>query len=165
MSCLLELYPEIVDDYENYLNTDESFKSLMGVTVKEVIDTIENKYGWCLTIDYNEPDNSYWFWYISENKYEPRLGSRYEEDGAELELPLDISRQVSRLYDILVYEDESISITDFLLEHPSFHDITRRVWTMGNQPMGDIQANLIGKNLLPMGFITSETLLVWCNKV
>ena len=34
------------------------------------------------------------FWYVSEEKLEPRLGERFREPGAEREQPLAIARDV-----------------------------------------------------------------------
>ena len=47
---------------------------------------------------FNKKDNTYLFWYVSEEKLEPRLGERYNEPGASLEQPLGIGKMVNDLY-------------------------------------------------------------------
>ncbi len=59
---------------------------------------IERIYPWALALDFTEPANIARFWYVSEAKLEPRLGERFEEDGADLEQPLAIGRDIAGLY-------------------------------------------------------------------
>ncbi|MDF5673193.1 hypothetical protein P3737_24230, partial [Vibrio parahaemolyticus] len=42
------------------------------------------------------------------------------------------------------------SVAEFLLQKPAYRSITRRVWTLGNRAMGDIQMNVLRKDALPM---------------
>ena len=56
--------------------------------VAKILSMIERFYDWALECDLSDPDQSALFWYTSEAKLEPRLGRRYEEDGADQEMPL-----------------------------------------------------------------------------
>lgn len=112
--------------------------------------TIENCYQWAIKTDFTKPENNYWFWYRSQDKEEPRLGIRGKEKGEDRELPLDIGRQVYRLYHSLLKCDKTLSLAEFLVEHPKYRAIARRVWTLGHKAMGDIQMNVLHKSSLPM---------------
>lgn len=156
ISCLIELYPEIVDMHERLMTVDETPLELTGVKIAELKEIIEKKYNWALEIDFSKPENNYWFWYISEEKEEPRLGVRGVDKGDELEQPLDIARQVSKFYEALKDEDDFLHISKFLLSKPAFTSIARRVWTMGNCKMGDIRANVLAKDFLPMHLLRAK---------
>ena len=111
---------------------------------------LNEKYRWAIETDFSKSENNYWFWYRSQDKEEPRLGIRGEEIGEERELPLDIGRQVYRLYYALLACSPEMSLAEFLLQKPQYRAIARRVWTLGNKVMGDIQMNVLHKQSLPM---------------
>lgn len=150
VSCVLEAFPERVDPYGELMNCDESLSLTPGIAVSTMLSLLESRYRWALDIDFADPDNRYWFWYRSQDKEEPRMAVRGEEPGEEKELALDIGRQVSRLYDALKRVEPGSSLAEFLLEHTGLRPIARRVWTMGNLPMGDIQINVLSQHVLPM---------------
>jgi hypothetical protein len=149
-SCLLELYPTLVDKYENQMNTSETLAIPSGKKVEELVSLMKQKYQWAVEADYSLSENNYWFWYRSQDKEEPRLGIRGEEIGEERELPLDIGRQANRLYLALTQCPQEMSVAEFLLQHPQYRAITRRVWTLGSRDMGDIQMNVLRQDALPM---------------
>ncbi len=75
VSILLELYPELVDDLEDFHCAEEflDLDPLMPLqTLKEVI---ESRYAWALAIDFSVEGARETCWYRSEEKMEPRLGS------------------------------------------------------------------------------------------
>ncbi|WP_045423327.1 hypothetical protein [Vibrio jasicida] len=149
-SCLIELYPSLVDEFENQMNTDESLSIPGGKCVQDVLQVLESKYRWSIDADYTLSENNYWFWYRSQDKEEPRMGVRGEEIGEERELPLDIGRQVNRYYHALLKCLPETSLAEFLLQNPQYRAITRRVLTLGNREMGDIQMNVLREDALPM---------------
>ncbi|MGR5078603.1 hypothetical protein [Photobacterium swingsii] len=150
LTCLMELYPERVDAYQEQMNCDETLSLPSGKQVQDLITTLEQHYRWAIDTDFNQTENSYWFWYRSQDKEEPRLGVRGEEAGEERELPLDIGRQVYRLYQALSVQPPTQSLAEFLVLQPQFRAIARRVWTLGNKAMGDIQMNVLHQASLPM---------------
>lgn len=150
LSCLMELYPEQVDHFQDQMNCNETLSLPSGKKVSDLIATLTHRYQWAINTDFSLPENSYWFWYRSQDKEEPRLGVRGEEAGEDKELPLDIGRQVSRLYQALRQSSADTSLAEFLIQHPQHRAIARRVWTLGNKTMGDIQMNVLHKEALPM---------------
>ncbi|MGP5214139.1 hypothetical protein [Psychrobacter immobilis] len=150
VSCLMELYPERVDAFQEKINADETLSLPKGKVIQDLIDVLELHYQWAINIDFSQPDNSYWFWYRSVDKEEPRMGVRGQEPGADRELALDIARQANKLYLALKPTDPKQLISEFILNQPKYRSIARRVWTMGNKPLGDIQMNVLHKTALPM---------------
>ena len=150
ISCLMELYPERVDAFQEKVNADETLSLPKGKVIQDLLDVLEARYQWAITIDFDEPKNSYWFWYRSVDKEEPRMGVRGQEPGADRELALDIARQAKNLYLALQQADPQQLISEFMLSKPKYRSIARRVWTMGHKKMGDIQMNVLHKTALPM---------------
>ena len=150
LSCLLEIYPEVVEPYEQKMNSDENELTLDNVTIADLLHIIKAKYQWAINIDFKKPDANFYFWYISEEKEEPRLGLRNRDDGAEKELPLDVARQAWHLYAAIKGLDPCMLLSEFLLMHPQFSSITRRIYTMSACPFGEIQTNILDKNFFPM---------------
>ncbi len=150
ISCLMELYPEQVDAFQEDINADETLSLPKGKTVEDLLGLLETRYQWAINIDFNDVDNSYWFWYRSIDKEEPRMGVRGQEPGDDRELSLDIARQVSRLYFALKQAQPDQLISEFVLKQPKYRAIARRTWTLGNKAMGDIQMNVLQKNTLPI---------------
>ena len=150
ISCLMELYPERVDAFQEKINADETLSLPKGKVIQDLIDVLELHYQWAINIDFSQPDNSHWFWYRSVDKEEPRMGVRGQEPGADRELALDIARQANKLYLALKPTDPQQLISEFILNQPKYRSIARRVWTMGHKPLGDIQMNVLHKTALPM---------------
>lgn len=150
ISCLMELYPERVDAFQEMVNADETLSLPKGKVIQDLLDVLEARYQWAINIDFNEPENSYWFWYRSVDKEEPRMGVRGQEPGDDRELSLDIARQAKNLYLALQQADPQQLISEFMLSKPKYRSIARRVWTMGHKKMGDIQMNVLHKTALPM---------------
>lgn len=112
-------------------------------------------WGWALGLDYDSPDKCARFWYVSEEKMEPRLGDRFEDEGAELESPLDIARQVNSLAKALADDltQETGLVADFLRNHPQHRSVLRRIQTLANHPYAEIRDNLIGAGCRPIDML------------
>ncbi|MBO1530538.1 hypothetical protein J3492_04845 [Psychrobacter sp. F1192] len=150
ISCLMELYPERVDAFQEKVNADETLSLPKGKVIQDLLDVLESRYQWAVNIDFDEPENRYWFWYRSVDKEEPRMGVRGQEPGDDRELALDIARQTKNLYTVLQQADPQQLISEFILSKPKYRSIARRVWTMGHKKMGDIQMNVLHKDTLPI---------------
>ncbi|WP_341660173.1 hypothetical protein [Vibrio sp.] len=164
LSCLMELYPETVDEFEELMNAQEALTIDATYSVGELKKLIEEKYRWAIDDDYSQAENNYWFWYRSQDKEEPRLGVRGLEEGEDRELPLDIGRQVNRLYHKMCGYDSQSSIAQFLLHFPQYRTIARRVWTMAHRSMGDIQVNILRKDALPIDLLRCKLAMLGATK-
>jgi len=117
---------------------------------------IETRYGWALKVDYEDPRQRYLFWYRSAEKDEPRLGERFNEPGAERELPLGIGLMAAALHRALAAlpaEALSGNAGEFLLEQPRWRGILRRIQSLAPLPYGEIQDNLLGEACLPIDLL------------
>lgn len=153
ISLMMEPYGDIVDDLAAEMSSDEAahFRIDGSMRLHRMRQIVETEYGWAL--DDPACDEEARFWYVSEAKLEPRLGERDEEPGAELELPLDIARQTRRFHAALADADGETVLAAFLLEHPEFRYIARRVQIAAACPFAEIRDNLIAAGLMPIDML------------
>ncbi len=117
---------------------------------------IEANYAWALQVDYDDPAQQHLFWYVSEEKLEPRLGERFNEPGAERELPIGVGRDVKRLHEALAEAAEATPDTttaEFLLEAPEFRRAVRRVQGLAGHPYAEIRDNLLARNVVAIDLL------------
>lgn len=153
VSLLLELFPELVEDLENYLVTNDALDIEPLMSLQALQQVIEQRYDWALRYDFNQPQSLAYFWYRSEEKMEPRLGQAHLEPGVEWQMPLGIAYEVRKCYDqIVAYiaNNPAHSTAHFVLAYPSLRGIVRRIQSMNNCIYGDIRVNLLDKEVLPM---------------
>ncbi len=159
VSVMLELYPELVDDLEDY-HTAEEFLDLDPVMpVSELQQVIENRYKWALDYDFSINGAKDTFWYRSEEKMEPRLGDATEEDGKEKQMALGVAYAVRKCYDQLceyAAENPDHSTARFMVARPKLRGIVRRIQSMNRCIYGDIQANLLDREILPMHLLRAK---------
>ena len=100
-----------------------------------------------------ESSNTY-FWYISQEKLEPRLGNRYKEEGSELEMPFNIPMYVQKLKKLLdKYPYKNETTASFLLKNPSQRYIIRRIQNTSKYPYSEIRDNLVDRNCRPIDML------------
>ncbi len=152
-SLLIEVHPDEVDPLAATMGTDSVKAVKPTMTLVELNALIEKYYDWALTIDFNDPAENHYFWYVSEEKLEPRLGERRSEEGVELELLLTAARDVSALYSTIGSAAGDQSVAAFLLSHPEHRHIVRRVQLVAQYPYAEIRENLLGSKLLPIDML------------
>lgn len=150
---LLEPHGELIDDLGGTMSVDTELKLDPAMTVAGLRQIIDEYYGWALGTDYSKNASQQRFWYYSEDKLEPRLGDRYAEPGAELEMPLAIGRDVSNLHDHLSGYDGNETMASFLMANPDFRHIVRRVQSIVEHPYGEIHDNLLEANVRPLDIL------------
>lgn len=155
LALIIEPHGALIDDLAEAMHVDEdaAFAIDGSMSVGMLRDSLARSYEWALGQDYASPENAARFWYVSEDKLEPRLGERFEEEGAEREQPLDIGRQANALYQALGQWNESAPIAAFLLAQPEFRHTVRRVQIARTHPYAEIQDNLISARMLPIDLL------------
>ncbi len=157
VSLLLEPYGDEVDGLTDCMNTDAIARLQPAMTLADFNDLLETHYAWALELDFEVPEAQRQFWYVSEEKLEPRLGDRYAEPGAEKEIPLAIGRDIQKLAKEVRAATEAGGgkqrIAEFLLRHPEQRHLVRRVQTMVRHPYGEIRDNLIDRSCLPIDLL------------
>ena len=158
LALLLEPHSELIDDLGDQMAIDEEddFKVDGHQSIGELRKRLYSHFAWALGTDYQQPEQCARFWYVSEEKLEPRLGERHSEPGAECEQPLDIGRQVAELYNLLKEWSDRTPVAHLLLVRPEFRSIVRRVQLSAHYPFAEIQDNLISAEMLPIDLLRSK---------
>ncbi|MGJ8573443.1 MAG: hypothetical protein ACSHXI_22405 [Hoeflea sp.] len=155
LSLILEPHGDLIDELEGSLSADETAASTINGS--QQIGTLKTllvkNYDWAHEVDYADRKASSRFWYVSEDKLEPRLGERFEEPGSDRELPLDIGRQAAALHKILKDFPDTAPIAGLLLAHPEHRSMVRRVQLTATRPFAEIRDNLIDANMLPIDML------------
>ena len=86
LAMMLEPHGALVDGLAETMSTDEAaaFAIDGSIRVADFRADLQARYGWALGRDYTAPADLARFWYVSEEKLEPRLGERFVEEGAAL---------------------------------------------------------------------------------
>ncbi|MFT7178299.1 MAG: hypothetical protein ACI9EP_001294 [Oceanospirillaceae bacterium] len=153
VSLLFELYPAIVNPKEDQLAINESLTYDPTQSAQNLADSIQESYDWVFDYDFGQADEKQTFWYYSQEKIEPRLGKLGVDDGAELQMFLGIAKAVQECHDdLLAVMEQSydVSVAEFLLQKPMHLAIVNRIATMAQTQYGEIRANLLHKEVLPM---------------
>ncbi len=154
-AAMIEPHGNLVDGLADCMAADED--SAFGIdgamTVARARAILSERYGWAMALDHDTPEGCARFWYVSEEKLEPRLGERAAEPGAERELPLDISRQAVALARALLDWPEDAPIAKVLLAAPEHRLMLRRVQMAATRPLAEVRDNLIAADVLPIDLL------------
>ena len=153
---IIELYPNIADPLAEDMSITDDLSINTKSRVSDLKQMIENNYDWAIYTNFKDKNNTYLFWYVSEEKLEPRLGERYNEPGADREQPLGIGKIVCDLYLFLKNLDKKIlsfTIAEFLLLYPEHRGIIRRIQTLANFEYGEVKDNILSKDVLPINML------------
>lgn len=155
LALLLEPHGDLVDDLEDSLAADEdaAFAIDGTMTLAQVSALLDRDYGWTRAWDFTRDEATARFWYVSQEKAEPRLGHRHTEEGAGREQPLDTARAVQALRRDLDGADPSVTVGAFLRARPEHRHTLRRVQIAAGHPYAEIRDNLIGHDLLPIDIL------------
>ena len=155
VSLMMEVYPDIVEPLSYQMSIDEEvyFDFDTSRSIQEIRQLIEKQYKWLLNIDFEQKDNMFNFWYYSKNKQEPRMSDRFSEEGADLELPLAIARDIYYLYQDLKSENSSNDLGNYLIKNQEYRHVLRRIFICEKLPYSEIQDNTISKSLIPVDML------------
>ncbi|MEM7222761.1 MAG: hypothetical protein AAF495_07280 [Pseudomonadota bacterium] len=155
VGLLIEPHGELVDGLTQCMDADEaaSFPIDGAMTLGRLKSILEESYGWALGVDYDQQATTARFWYVSEEKLEPRVGERYEEPGASYEQPLATGRDIAALAEDLAHWDKDEPVAAFLLRHPMHRHAVRRAQLAQRHPYAEIRDNLIDAAMLPIDLL------------
>ena len=155
VSIMMEPFGDIVKPLVKQMSSEEE-KYFNIPTERDVGDLkkiLESKYSNILKINFKLEESNQKFWFISKNKEEPRLANRFEENGAELEQPLAIARDIKKLYKKLLPLKDNLKINKFLIDNSDLRHVVRRAFIIEKFPYSEIQDNTIGENLVPIDML------------
>jgi hypothetical protein len=152
LALMLEPHGDLVDGLAECLSADEqaSFRINGALPLGQLRQIVAQHYAWALRTDFSDPAQMARFWYVSEEKLEPRLGDRHAEPGADQEQPLAIAHLVQALWADLQAQPETLPLARFLLAHPQHRLVVRRVLRAPSHPFAEVQDNLIADTMLPI---------------
>ena len=155
VSIMMEPFGDIVQPLVAQMSSEEEkyFNIPTERNVGDLKKILENKYSDILKIDFNIDESNQKFWFISKNKEEPRLANRFEENGADLEQPLAIARDIKKLYERLLPLKNNLKINQFLIDNSDLRHVVRRAFIIEKFPYSEIQDNTIGENLVPIDML------------
>ncbi|WP_254696803.1 hypothetical protein [Octadecabacter sp. SW4] len=150
-ALVLEPFGDLIDGLTDCMSTPFVPVLDPAMACADLSALIARDWQWAVDTDFDDPHHCAQFWYVSEAKQEPRLGSRFIEEGAALESPLDIARQVKALAGAL--HGQTGPIAAVLAAHPEHRAAARRVQTLARHPYAEIRDNLIGDDCLPIDML------------
>lgn len=155
VTLLLEPHGELVDDLADQMSIDEAVEFPIdgAMTVERLWRLIEMHYGYALAPDYALNTEQARFWYVSEEKLEPRLGERFDEPGGDLEQPLGIGRDIKALYLALSAYPIVDHLAAFLKAEPAFRHLVRRIQITARHPYAEIRDNLLSARMRPIDLL------------
>ncbi len=155
VSIMMEPFGDIVQPLVAQMSSEEEkyFNIPTERNVGDLKKILENKYSDILKINFNIEESNQKFWFISKNKEEPRLANRFEENGADLEQPLAIARDIKKLYERLLPLKDDLKINQFLIDNSDVRHVVRRAFIIEKFPYSEIQDNTIGENLVPIDML------------
>lgn len=166
LALLLEPHGDLVDGLSECLSCDEAeaFDINGAMTVGELRADMAANYAWSRDCDYDQKHECARFWYVSEDKLEPRLGERFDDPGGERELPLDIGRQAAALYAALQQRPDDQPVAHLLLQEPAHRPMVRRVQMTRGRPFTEIRDNLLSADLLPIDMLRCKLAFFGANR-
>lgn len=175
VAAVLEPHGEVIDGLTSCMASSIEPTLDPAMDLDELRRLIDSHWRWAIETDFDDPQQTSQFWYVSEDNLEPRLGKRRADPGDELEQPLDVARRVQALHIGLgkgpgrsASESDSASASDwhshshsgtvarFLLEYPEHRYAARRVQTLARHPYAEIRGNLIGDRCLPIDMLRAK---------
>lgn len=153
VSFVLEPNGELIDGLDGEMSSDAHPVLKPAMRLAELSRLLNCDFSFALQTDFSSHQESAQFWYVSEEKLEPRLGSRYHEDGAELEQPLDIARRAQALAKDIAAASGDETVAEFLMRLPTHRLAVLRVQTIAQYPYSEIRDNLISEQCLPIDML------------
>lgn len=152
-AMVMEPYGDLVDDLADTMASGTKPMLDPGMSLSGLKNLLSEHYQWALDVDFTEAEAQKHFWYVSEAKLEPRFGNRAEDDGAELESPLDIARQAQALAQAVEQADPNQSVAEFVMMHPEHRYVAKRVQSAPANPYLEIHDNLIAADCKPIDIL------------
>ncbi len=158
IALMLEPYGDMNDDLSHCMSADETkgFRIDGSMTVGSMKQIIQTIYDWSLKIDWSKKSANARAWYVSEEKLEPRLGERYEEDIGDYEQPLQPGRDAAALYMALENWSDHEKIAAFLVAHPEHRHTVRRCQIVSRFEFAEIRDNTIDAKMLPIDLLRAK---------
>ena len=157
-SLMLEPYGELIDDLATTMcdRSEGGFRLDGRMHIGQVAQLLDATFGWAETLDWDGKDQTARAWYVSAEKLEPRLAERYEEPVEPYEQPLAPARDAARAAAALAGWPADTPVAEFVLAHPEYRQIIRRVQMAAAAPYAEIRDNTIAADMLPIDMLRAK---------
>ncbi len=152
-SLVLEPNSGLIDDLSDAMSLAQAPALDPGMTVERLGHLIDEHYAWALEIDLSRRQSLSKFWYVSEEKKEPRLGNRFDEPGADKEMPFAVATAVQDLVTVLATMPPKTDLGTLFLSRPDLIYVVRRIQTTALHAYAEIRDNLVGEDCLPVNML------------
>ena len=156
VSLLLEPYPELIDELGETLQIDREASFDSSKTAAEMRAIVDRHYSWALSVDFDDPRETQYFWYYSEEKIEPRRGTRHDEPGADKEMQIAVAHDVHALQKALVDTPGDEIMAAFLMRHPELRHVARRVQIGARYAYAEVQDNVLAASCSPIDLLRGK---------
>lgn len=153
ISLLMEPFGAKIDELSATMSANEELDwPLDGrMSLAELMNLIEEHYDWALDIDWSEDEANARIWYVSAEKLEPRLGEKASEPIEDYALPLAPGQDVNALIEAL--GERKGLVAEFLLVHPEYRGIVRRIQMLAKRPYAELRDNTVCATLVPVDML------------
>ena len=152
-SFITEYQSDLLDELEDCMTQAREPEIEPAMCLADLAKLIEAHYQWALSLDLSDPAMRQQFWYVSEEKLEPRLGDARTEEGQALEMPFAMAFYIKRLQAIMADYAPDMLVAELLLSHPELRFIVRRVQNVAHFPYAEIRGNLVGASCRPIDLL------------
>ncbi|MDE0304548.1 MAG: hypothetical protein OXI87_06650 [Albidovulum sp.] len=153
VSLLLEPHGDLVDELESWSASEIETRLDPAMTAADLLEQLRSNFQWALSVDFDAAESRRHFWYVSEEKLEPRLGDRYRDEGSDLELPIDVAYRIQRLFRTLAESNPAETVAEFLLRCPELRGAVRRAQNLIRYPFCEIRGNLLDGGCRPIDLL------------
>lgn len=153
-----EADPREVDPW--IMSGDESLTMPAGMSVDELRGALVEVMAWATELESSQR----YFWYTSEENFEPRRGVRGEDPGEEFELRIDPVSDFRGLHAALATHDGAEPAALALLRHPEFQESAGRAAVMAREPYGQIHVDLMAEKFAPIELMRFQLAMYGMNK-
>ncbi|MGE4595004.1 MAG: hypothetical protein AAEF23_05750 [Gammaproteobacteria bacterium] len=153
VSLIIEPHGTLVDDLADTMFSTTAPQFEAGMSLARLKSIVRDYYAWATNIDFSLSESQHHFWYYSEDKLEPRFGSKGVDDGVDQEMPLAIGRDTDDLNEQLKSVKNEMTTGEFVLQYPQFRHIIRRIQNTALRPYAEVQDNLLGETMRPLDLL------------
>jgi len=155
VSLIIEPYGTLVDDLAATMSANEElwFHIDGKMSVSQLIKKLTRTYAWALGVDFTKLEEIAQIWYVSEEKLEPRIGLRQQEDLDSYEQPLAPMRDAMVLLAALNKTNGNSTLAVFLTDNPEYRHSVRRVQLVAQLPYAEVCSNTISADMLPINLL------------
>ncbi len=164
VALLVEAHPELVDDLCETMCDDHTPTFDTTISNARMRDKLRRSYSWALEINLKAEGAQDLFWYVSEDKLEPRLGERHVISGADRENPLDIARQIQAFDLALCKADPIAPLASLLMTAPEHRRIARRVQAVGDLTYAEVRDNVLDAKTRPIDLLRAKLAVFGASK-